>query len=507
MWQTAVYFDSLFNQSTVGVAIVDLEGNYIEANAKYCDLVGRSMEELRQMRTQALTHPDDLSRCLPLLEKAVIDGESFVLDKRYVRPDDSVCWVSIHANVLKNPDGKPTAVMGIVTDITHLKQLEQALADQSHLNQTLTENITTSLLFLDKEQRTTYVNPAWEKMSGYTLEEMRGQIAHNLVHHTYPDGRPFPMEECPIDQALPFFKPVRDWEDVFVHKDGHFYNVICNAEPIYEKGEPIGTVVEVRDITMQKEVERSLREAKAAADRANQRKSQFLANMSHELRTPLNAIIGFSEMLLAGMASSPEKQQKYIENIATSGHHLLHMVNDILDLSKVEADKMHLERKPVDLESLLMEVLEELKPQAASRLVRLHFHRPPERFQLEADPVRLRQVVYNLLTNAIKFNKPNGQVYVRLSLEQQPAGTWCVMAVEDTGIGIPQDKMQELFSQFYQIDSSTSRKYEGTGLGLALTKRLVELHGGTIEVKSEESRYSIFTVRLPMTAAEASVRH
>lgn len=247
-----------------------------------------------------------------------------------------------------------------------------------------------------------------------------------------------------------------------------------------------------------KAIETELALSKSMAEQASQRKSEFLANMSHELRTPLNSIIGYAEMLEGGMAeNNPERQEKYLRNIASSGQHLLSMVNSILDLSKVESGKIELELEWIDLEPLLFEMEGMSKGLAMKKGVRVSYDVEAGLTKFRADPVRFKQILFNLLSNAIKFNREGGQVWVRFYREKNEAGTWVAGEVQDTGIGIPSDKMSELFQEFHQIDSTYARQEEGTGLGLALTKRLVEMHGGVISAESEYTEGSCFRFLLP----------
>ncbi|MEK7752753.1 MAG: ATP-binding protein, partial [Acidobacteriota bacterium] len=259
----------------------------------------------------------------------------------------------------------------------------------------------------------------------------------------------------------------------------------------------------------------------AELEQADAMKSEFLANMSHELRTPLNAIIGFSEILKDGMAGTlTDEQNGFILDIHASGEHLLALINDILDLSKVEAGMMELEPELVDLGQLLQASLTVVKEKAMVHRLRLALEAQPDLPPFAADPRRLKQIVYNLLANAVKFTPDGGSITLAarrvprsgvclpantagfmLPLPPQEAGEYCEISVSDSGIGIDAGDMEKLFRPFVQIESNLARQYQGTGLGLAMVKNLAELHGGTVAVTSEPERGSRFTVWLPLRAA------
>ncbi|WP_437567308.1 hybrid sensor histidine kinase/response regulator [Sorangium sp. So ce542] len=254
-------------------------------------------------------------------------------------------------------------------------------------------------------------------------------------------------------------------------------------------------------------VNRQLSEAKThaeamarAAERANLAKSQFVANMSHELRTPLNAILGYSEMLQEdAIEMGNQAFVADLKKIHQAGAHLLGLINDVLDLSKIEASRMELHPESFDVQALLDEVTSTVRPLVAQRRNTLSIHRPDGAITLHADPRRTRQILYNLLSNAAKFTA-DGAVRVRVSVERGPGRPALHLEVEDEGIGMTEEQLKRLFQPFVQADASTSRRYGGTGLGLMITKRLVELMGGAIEVKSEVGRGSTFRVRLPLAA-------
>lgn len=237
--------------------------------------------------------------------------------------------------------------------------------------------------------------------------------------------------------------------------------------------------------------------AQHEAEIANKRKSQFLANMSHELRTPLNAIIGFSQMLESGFAGELNKKQvKYAQNIQMSGRHLLKMVNELLDVSKIEAGQLTLSCEWVPFDSLIERLTTMVADSAAQKEIKVTFQVEPGMTGLNSDPARLQQIFLNLLSNAIKFNRPGGEVWVRI--HKTPDGNCAVFDVEDTGIGIPAELLNNLFTPFYQVDDTYSRKEQGTGLGLSVVKQLVELHDGSVSVKSTPGKGSTFTISLPI---------
>ena len=247
-----------------------------------------------------------------------------------------------------------------------------------------------------------------------------------------------------------------------------------------------------------KESERGLREAKEAAERANHAKSDFLAKMSHELRTPLNSIIGFSDVLLEQSAGPlTAKQQRFVENVVTSGRQLLTLINDILDLSKVEAGRMELSITRVNPAGAVDEVLASLQPQASRKRHALHSEVPSDLPLVRADAVRLKQILVNLVGNAIKYTPADGSIVVRAVAAPPRARVGVRLEVTDTGIGIAAADLERVFDEFEQVGGAYGRAQEGTGLGLALARRLVMLHGGTIGVRSVEGAGSTFYFTLP----------
>ncbi|HEX3479396.1 MAG TPA: ATP-binding protein [Kofleriaceae bacterium] len=259
-------------------------------------------------------------------------------------------------------------------------------------------------------------------------------------------------------------------------------------------GAKVGRVAFVRDVTAERHAQQQLQRARDAAEAASQAKSQFLANMSHELRTPLTAVIGLSDLLLMERDPLVPRQREYLEGVASSGRHLLALVNDVLDLAKIEAGKTELKLESVPIHDAIEEGLSTISPLATTRGVILEPTTIVAVPNVRADRVRLRQILYNLISNAVKFTDRGGRVQVRARRDDDRVS----IAVMDTGIGIATRDLTRLYRSFEQLTLPSGDRPGGTGLGLALTKRLVEMHGGTIDVESELGVGTTFTVRIPV---------
>lgn len=317
------------------------------------------------------------------------------------------------------------------------------------------------------------------------------------------DGSPRPVDEAPSLRALRG-EIIHDEEEIIrAPLSGELRYREVNANPVRDAaGTIIGSVTVVRDITERKQEEVELAKLYQKAEEGSRAKSEFLANMSHELRTPLNSIIGFAEVLkdqLFGRLNM--KQDKYVENILVSAQHLLALITDILDLSKVEAGKMELEISQVNISGICRNSVALFKDKAAKRQIRLSFAPDPEvdDLILFADERKIKQILFNLIGNGIKYNKPGGSLSVLVDkVDKEDAPSAIRIVVEDTGIGINSEGLLKLFKPFVQLSRVHTEPAEGTGLGLVLTKYLVELHGGEIHVESVFGEGSRFTVLLPM---------
>jgi PAS domain S-box-containing protein len=337
------------------------------------------------------------------------------------------------------------------------------------------------------------LNPAWETTLGHSIEELLSKPFIDFVH---PDDRERTSAEA---ARLAEGELTVSFENRYRCKDGSFKWLLWTAAP-GERHDRIFAVA--RDITDRKRAERELEQAKVAAEAANRAKSEFLATMSHELRTPLNSVIGFARVLLRdedGRLSAVARD--HLQRILHNGKHLLELINSVLDLSRVEAGGIELERSAVDLRELVEGTVAQLRGQAEAKGLALDVRLPARIAPLETDEVRLRQVLINLLGNALKFTDEGG---VTVSLSVAPR-TYAPLRldVRDTGIGVPRERLDWIFGAFRQIDSGSSRRYEGTGLGLSISSSLAELLGYRLEADSEVGKGSTFSIVFARKDADA----
>ncbi|MDM8565827.1 response regulator [Candidatus Halobeggiatoa sp. HSG11] len=400
----------------------------------------------------------------------------------------------------------------LTTEINERKQIETALEHLSHQTQQILENAGEGIFGLNLQGETILVNSAAANMLDYKVDELIGLEQHEIIHHSRKDNTPYPSEECPIIKALQNGNSYHCDDEVFWRKDGTCFAVEYMTTPIIENDEITGAVVTFRNITERKQYEAVLQDAKntaenarAVAEAANLSKSQFLANMSHELRTPLNAIIGYSEMLKE--EAEDLGQDDFVpdlQRVHSAGKHLLGLINDVLDLSKIEAGKMDLHLETFDLNTVLREIENTIQPLVEKRGNTLTVRCDGNIDQIHADITKFRQIILNLLGNATKFTE-QGLITVEVSHQTQDED-WIRICVTDDGIGMTPEQQEKLFQPFTQADASTTRKYGGTGLGLTITKKFVELMGGNISLISEFGHGSMFNITLPIVVTELTIK-
>lgn len=473
----------------------DAGGRWTFLNQAWTTLTGNAIESSLGTHFLNYVHPSDRSRLLdafrPLAEGIV---DSMSVEARYFRREGGYMWAEARTHSVVGEDGLFAGTMGTLRDITERRATdEERLRLATNIRQ-LMDASGEGIYGLDARGVITFVNRRGFEMLGYAASELIGQPMHDRTHHSRRDGTPYPAGECPIQRAALEGIPCEVDDEVLWRKDGTPVQVEYAASPVREQGRLAGAVVNFRDITLRKRAELELIVARDAAEAASRAKSDFLARMSHELRTPLNSIIGFANVLLKNRQGTLKSDElTYLSRIATNGSHLLGLINDILDLSKIEAGRMTLEMSAVSLDALVRETIGELDSQTRDRPVILRAEMPAYVRPIQTDRARMKQVIINLVGNALKFTE-RGEVAV--IVETDADGFPKHLKVRDTGIGIPKHRLDAIFKVFEQAESMTSRRYGGTGLGLAISRSLCDLMGHRLEVESVEGSGTTMDVRL-----------
>jgi PAS domain S-box-containing protein len=468
--------------------VSDAQGGNRFANRTFREFFGTTSEQVEGGKWHPLLHPDDAPNYLAAFRRAIEEHTPFRAEARARRADGEWRWIASYAEPRFSPDGEFLGHVGLSPDITERKQAEESLRSSEEKFRQLAENIREVFWLVDAaSNQTLYLSPAYEQVWGRTCDSAI-QNPTSWLDAVHPDD---------VEQAQLLWGPQAKREPVESEfrirtPDGQEKWVRERAFPVFDHA---GQVVRIggvaEDITAWKRYAEELVHAREAADAGSVAKSRFLANKSHEIRTPMNGVIGMLQLLL-DTDLTPE-QREYAGVIETSGRALLSLIDDILDLSKIEARKITLEQVDFDPRGTVEEAAQTLRTQAAAKGLAICWRAAPETpALLRGDPTRLCQVLINLAANAIKFTE-RGEVTVQVGFESQNNGKATLrFSVTDTGIGIRPEQDSTLFSPFVQADASTTRKYGGTGLGLSISKQLVEMMGGTIGFDSRVGEGSTF---------------
>lgn len=486
-------FQLAFNYAAVGMALVGLEGQWLQINPALSEMLGYPPGELLKTTFQAITHPEDLGADLDLMHQ-LLQGEirSYTMEKRYRHYQGHYVWGHLHGALVRDDLEKPLYFIAQIKDITDRKHQHQALEESERRFRAVFDNTAHLIALLTLEGQIVEVNQTALTFGKHRKEEMIGiHLWETSCWQDNPEAQQW-LSKAVIRAARGEFL---GRELVVDHHQGTKVPVEFYLHPITNtQGEVIFLLAEARDLTAQKQLLESLT-AKERAEAANQAKSDFLAAMSHEIRTPMNSVIGMARLLEETPLT--QEQRTLVQTIRQGGQALLTVINEILDLSRIEADHLELEDRPFVLRQTLEEVLDLITPRAVEKgieLVCLIEPHIPEMVRGDSD--RLRQILINLLGNAVKFTD-QGEVSLQVCMQGGPPSeeTGCALSftVQDTGIGMTPEQIERLFQPFAQADKDINRKYGGTGLGLVISQKLCAKMGGMITIQSTLNQGSTFS--------------
>ena len=485
-WHDLMQYIIRHDPNAIAVFDMDLKYKYVSQrllnayNIKEQDIIGKDHYDLFPETPQKWKniHKRALSG-----EIISLDDDFFVLQDGTIENANWECRPWYYAN------GSIGGTILYIELITERKKAEKALHDSYETQKAIISASPLAIISISPDGHVLTWNESAEKMFGWSQNEVIGKflpIVSEDKKNEFAELRKYVLD------GNSFY----DLECTRLKKDGSLIEISISTAPIRNhEGKIISIMSVVADITERKQVELALLKAKIIAEESNRIKSEFIANMSHELRTPLNSIIGFSQILMNKIVGDlNEKQIKYTSNILYSGNHLLNLINDILDISKIESGNMKFEPEKMDLKETIDETLMLIEPLANKKQINFKTKIEFDNMVIYADKVKMKQIMYNLLSNAIKFTPENGSVCVYSKIVDSKV----LVSVSDKGIGISSEKQKEIFQPFKQVHSSNNRAYEGTGLGLSIVKYYVEMHSGEIQVESEVGKGSTFTFTIPI---------
>jgi PAS domain S-box-containing protein len=494
---------SILDASTMySIVATRLDGTFMLWNEGARRIYGYDAHEMMGRNLRLLHRPEDVrsGKVDMIFAEAFQHGQwEGIIDR--VRKGGEIFPTRIVMSVRRDRTGQPVGFLSISKDISEEIETAHRLQASEAYSRGLLESSVDGILTTDLDGRIADVNREVENLTGLPRTQLIGRRLSELLEPPESAGE--------VLHRVVHESNVKDRELRLRHANGRVTEIsFSGAVRRNEGGAPIGTIATVRDAGEANRSREALRlrnrELEIQNERvqeANRMKSEFLANMSHELRTPLNSIIGFSDFLLtSGDNRLAEDQREYLTDILNSGNHLLSLINDVLDLAKIESGKLELHPSPFELPNAVDEVCSSLRPQLQNFELELQTDVDREIDWIILDGTRFKQILYNLLSNAVKFTPKGGRIRVTIT----PTG-WARfrMSVQDTGIGIPAKDLARIFREFEQLESGPDRLFSGTGLGLPVTQKIANLMGGSINVQSEPGKGSTFTVHLPLVRASA----
>jgi PAS domain S-box-containing protein len=493
------YFEKLFENSPEAIVITSNDGIIEHINQEFTRLFGYTKEEAVGEAVDDLISTEKQYKEASDKTKTIAKGERVSAETLRKHKDGHLINVSILGAPIE-VEGKQRAVYGIYRDISDRVKTQEALKESKTQLQYVLNNTKDIILQVDLKGNFIFINKAAEKMTGYEQEEILKKSFYDFVapeYHQFIEERiKKRIARKPLNDSFKFEIITKAHKRVWVE-------LITN--PVVRKGEVVGIQGVARDVSERIEFEEHLKRAKEKAEEADHLKSAFLANMSHEIRTPMNAILGFSN-LLNNPAITKEQQEEYIEIINSRGNQLLQVINDIIDLSKIDSNQLSIEKEEFNLNHFLEEIYsgfqQTLKEENKKEIeLKLEKGEDDENSLVRSDKTRLEQILSYLLNNAVKYTE-EGMIKFGYDIVQGSEGKQLQFFIRDTGVGIPEAKQDVIFERFRQSDDSKTREYGGTGLGLSISKGLVEMMGGTIWLDSVPSEGTTFYFTLPYKTSQ-----
>lgn len=444
-------------------------------------------------------HVDDRDRVEQAVDDAIHNGAPYDIVHRIVRPDDSIRYVRERAEVTCDEAGNPIRMFGTVQDVTEQHLAQKALAMSESRLATIIDIAPEAVVATDSDGNIQIFNRGAEEIFGYTADEVMGNSLDILIPHRLRRVHRIHMRQ--FESSIEPRRLMNARREISgLRKDGTEFPAFASVSKVELDEETIFIAI-MRDVTDVHRAEAELLDALEQARAANTAKSQFLATMSHELRTPLNAILGFSEILSREFLGplGNNKYTEYADDIIKSGELLLSLVNDLLDFSEVEQGSRSLKLGLIDLEQITMESVRAVQRKADEQGVRLIVTTVLGDREIYADGRALKQILLNILSNAIKFTPEGGRVSLGYKVKNDTA----TITVADTGVGIPEEAIPSLTQPFHQVNKDPYHSSEGWGLGLAITKSLVDMHGGELKIESEVGNGTTVTIGLPLQHRQA----
>lgn len=467
-------------------------------NRGFTDVTGYTNEDSIGRNCRFLQGPGSDEDDILLLREAITAGEPVRVTLLNYRKNGEPFWNDLQITPVRDVNGQLTNFVGVQHDVTEQVVAEEQMRESAERIQAVLDSTAEGIYGVDNHGRCTFCNAASLRLLGFeSQEDVIGRDIHDLMHHGPHDSVDDQQERssCSLCNALATGERVNDDSEFLRHANGSLIPVEYWSHPIRRGERIVGAVVTFVDISRRKQQHEELQLARETADLANKAKSRFLANMSHELRTPVAVVLGFADILL--QETTDEQVRKRVTVIKRNSDYLLKLLNDILDLSRVEAGAVQVEESSCDLQTVLQDLHEMMQVRAAEVSRPLTFHFPDQMPEtITTDPARLRQIAVNLIGNAIKFS-PRGRVDVYFDMTKLNQKNAIRVRVKDTGIGMSADQLGRLFQPFSQASDKIAREFGGTGLGLSICKRLVDSLGGLLQVESAEGKGSTFTATLP----------